>query len=120
MTPFFEKRLAEFPADPEADIVADDRASRGCEAPHVVPKFQEACILRYDDRARLCSAKVLDEPRYPLFGYEAASATNSGRNGIMRVITPTRASGSGSSTCTCMPHSMLRRPIICRSSITAS
>jgi outer membrane immunogenic protein len=30
MTPLFEKRLAEFPADPEADIVADDRTSRGC------------------------------------------------------------------------------------------
>jgi hypothetical protein len=30
MTPFVEQRLAEFPADPEADIVPDDRTSRGC------------------------------------------------------------------------------------------
>ena len=31
-----------------------------------------------------------------------------------------RRAGSGNSTCTCIPHSMLRWPIICRSSMTLS
>jgi hypothetical protein len=43
MSPFYEKRLAKFPADPETDVVAENCASRGrSDDPAIVQRLVPA------------------------------------------------------------------------------